>query len=226
MTVDFCNLNFEHASRLNYNKNEGTKWKPSYVGIFTGYLGITSIKLKNIGTNNITNIDGLFYASFDLTSITFENVDFSSVESAEELFYTCKSLEQVNIDDVNLCNVHYMSRMFKNCEKIERIEFKKTRFRGIKTIDGICYSCYNLKYADFSQFRAFKNSEFGMGTAFSNCKNLVELDLSNLVFDIEDYSERFTFYECKSLCKHGKFNVKVKDIHTYINLLKLYEYEN
>lgn len=223
MTIDFGNLNFEQASRLNFDKNIGTKWKPDHIGLFTGYLGIKSIKLKNIGTNHITNIDGLFYASFDLTNITFENVDFSSVESAKELFYMCKSLEKVNIDDVNLCNVHSMTSMFESCEKLERIEFKKTKFRGIKTIDSICYFCHSLKYADFSQFKAFENSELVMNIAFSGCESLGELDLSNLVLDIGKSNHGFMFYKCKCLRKYDKFNVKVNDIDTYKNLLKVYE---
>ena len=153
---------------------------------------------------NITVRSGLKRVVFDSS---FQNV---MPKNCKEWFYRCKVLEKVDgLKYLNTSGVTSMMEMFRECEKLTTLDLSQFETDQVSNMESMFNGCKSLYSLDVSKFSSFNLSttknmfagceslnkltlvtllNFGftcssvtdMESMFNGCKNLVELDLTNL----------------------------------------------
>ena len=57
--------------------------------MFYKYSSLTSLKLPNFNTNNVTNMERMFYKCSSLTTLNLSNFNTNNVINMKYMFYKC-----------------------------------------------------------------------------------------------------------------------------------------
>ena len=115
----------------------------------------------------------------NLEKVTLSD-DIYSIPS--EVFKSCKGLKTINLSNITIIE----SNAFSGCSSLEEVEFG-----SIKTIGNSAFENTNLKNLSFGESLSEIKSR-----AFSDCKNLTNIDLSLSNLSTLDY---YTFRGCEKL---------------------------
>lgn len=146
-------------------------------------IEIISNKLITASNNTVIE-DGITvigYSAFEGLNIEYVDIPDSVVEIEWEAFNNCKNLKEVKLSQ-NITTIP--TRAFYNCEALEIINLENIRY-----IDSRAF--YNCKFKTLHLPNILEIDE----AAFSMCKELKSVLLSDSIINISDY----VFYRCESL---------------------------
>ena len=97
-------------------------------GWFANMPNIKSIDLSGVDLSHATNIDNMFYNNPNLESVNLSGVKFGNVRSANAVFYGDKNLTDLNMSDVDLTKVHNIKAWFIGDDNLSKVNFNNTTF--------------------------------------------------------------------------------------------------
>ena len=102
-------------------KNLDTNNVTDMVGMFSNCSNLTSIDVSNFNTSSVTNMQSMFYSCSNLTSIDVSNFDTSKVTNMGYMFYNCFNLTSIDVSSFDTSNVINMANMFDSCGDLRKI---------------------------------------------------------------------------------------------------------
>ena len=176
------------------------------------------LKIKLIGTNNITNMNWMFSNCTSLISLSFiSKGNTNNVTKMGGMFYNCTSLKYINdISKWNIEKVTNINRIFHGCTSLTSLpDISTWNTSEITNMRGMFSNCISLKsLPDISYWNT--NKVINMSEMFSFCTSLTTLpDISN--WNTNNVTNmRGMFDQCfslKSLPDISKWNTnKVTDL--------------
>ena len=112
---------FEKLTKIEGIKNLNTDNVTNMGGMFSGCKVLTSLDVSGFRTQNVTYMDYMFDGCELLKTIDVSHFDTKSVTNMSFMFYGCKSLISVDVSNFNTQLVTNMSDMFHNCESLTTI---------------------------------------------------------------------------------------------------------
>ena len=112
---------FEKLTTIEGIKNLNTDNVTNMGGMFSGCKVLTSIDVSGFRTQNVTYMDYMFDGCELLKTIDVSHFDTKSVTNMSFMFYGCKSLISVDVSNFNTQLVTNISDMFHNCESLTTI---------------------------------------------------------------------------------------------------------
>ena len=97
-------------------------------GWFANMPNIKSIDLSGVDLSHATNIDNMFYNNPNLESVNLSGVKFGNVTKAGAVFYGDKNLTDLNMSDVDLTKVHNIKAWFIGDNNLSKVNFNNTTF--------------------------------------------------------------------------------------------------
>lgn len=202
---------------------------------FACCYSVKSINLSQLNTSKIVSLYRLFYCCYNLESLDLTNFTKTSLNASnglENTFTSCTSLKNINLSgfdfnnaslnsafmslpslvSVDLSNIKFNStsfaNMFKNCYNLSSVNFSGVDTSKVTSMDSMFTSCYGLTSLDLSSFTNIPTAE----EMFSDCINLVDLNIKNATLPTKEYTNMFTG-------NNENITIKVKDntSKTYID---------
>ena len=165
---------------------------------FYNCSNLTSIdNIKNLNTEEVTNMMYMFYGCSGLTSLTLSNFNTANVTDMSHMFRECKNLISLDLSNFNSSNVTNMSYMFSDCQKLTSLNVSK--FNTEKVTDMSCMFCWcsRLTSLALSSFNTAKVTS--MSSMFSYCEKLTSLTLSKFFNTANVTSMNYMFEQCREL---------------------------
>ena len=113
--------------------------------MFSDCAALTSIDLKNINTQNVTDMSGMFLGCAALTSIDLKNFNTQNVTDITWMFSDCAALTSIDLKNFNTKKVTYMYEMFSGCSALTTINSNTTW--QCPESEGMFAGCTKLKGA-------------------------------------------------------------------------------
>jgi len=112
---------FEKLTTIEGIKNLNTDNVTNMGGMFSGCKLLTTLDVSDFKTQNVIYMDYMFDGCELLKIIDVSNFDTKSVTNMSFMFYGCKALETIDVSNFNTQLVTDMSDMFHNCELLTTI---------------------------------------------------------------------------------------------------------
>lgn len=182
---------------------------------FACCYSVKSINLSQLNTSKIVSLYRLFYCCYNLESLDLTNFTKTSLNASNGLkntFTSCTSLKNINLSgfdfnnaslnsafmslpslvSVDLSNIKFNStsfaNMFKRCHNLSSVNFSGVDTSKVTSMDSMFTSCYGLTSLDLSSFTNIPTAE----EMFSDCINLVDLNIKNATLPTKEYTNMFT----------------------------------
>ena len=181
---------------------------------FACCYSVKSINLSQLNTSKIVSLYRLFYCCYNLESLDLTNFTKTSLNTSNGLkntFTSCTSLKNINLSgfdfnnaslnsafmslpslvSVDLSNIKFNStsfaNMFKRCHNLSSVNFSGVDTSKVTSMDSMFTSCYGLTSLDLSSFTNIPTAE----EMFSDCINLVDLNIKNATLPTKEYTNMF-----------------------------------
>lgn len=181
---------------------------------FACCYSVKSINLSQLNTSKIVSLYRLFYCCYNLESLDLTNFTKTSLNASNGLkntFTSCTSLKNINLSgfdfnnaslnsafmslpslvSVDLSNIKFNStsfaNMFKRCHNLSSVNFSGVDTSKVTSMDSMFTSCYGLTSLDLSSFTNIPTAE----EMFSDCINLVDLNIKNATLPTKEYTNMF-----------------------------------
>ena len=154
--------------------------------------------IKNLKTDNVTNMRYMFSHCPGLTSIDISGFNTSNVTDMTGLFQNCSGLTSLDVSGFNTSKVTDMTAMFQNCSGLTSLDVSGFKTSKVTRMIAMFEGCSGLTSLDVSGFNTSKVTEInGM---FQNCSGLTSLDVSGFdTSNVTDMSSMFSF--CSGLTR-------------------------
>ena len=162
-TVDFSNVTFPdkftntfaHADGKLKNVNlTGAKNVPaSILKVYVralGNSGATSIDLRGINFDRVTDLSGWFANMPNIKSIDLSGVDLSHATNIDNMFYNNPNLESVNLSGVKFGNVTKAGAVFYGDAKLTNVDMSGVDLSHVNGANAWFMGDSNLTTVDFS----------------------------------------------------------------------------
>lgn len=190
---------------------------PEYVGRLVGLfyenknMEVVSIASEGGGVvdlRNVTDTSLMFSDCKNLIGIDLNNINFGKVERMIDMFSGCEKLECIELKGIDSSNLKLIRDIFNRCYNLRSIDLRALDLSSVEDIDKMCYECSNLESIKFNSDIEINNVR-SMSSAFMNCKELRELDLSMFNTQYVENMEKL-FLNCNKLVKLDvrRFNTK------------------
>ena len=160
-----------------------------------------------ISTNNFLNI------GYHTVYYKFTSLSYYFGPSTQELFFGCAQITEVSFSDFNeyIPDISFES-MFNGCTQLTSVDLSKVSFDSTRqySLSRMFKNCINLKYVNLN---LKINLPYHTEEMFYNCKSLISLDLSQLIFKSSMYFD-YMFYNCISLTSINLTGVYLKSADT------------
>ena len=97
-------------------------------GWFANMPNIKSIDLSGVDLSHATNIDNMFYNNPNLESVNLSGVKFGNVRSANAVFYGDAKLTDVDMSGVDLSHVNGANAWFMGDSNLTTVDFSNVTF--------------------------------------------------------------------------------------------------
>ena len=166
-----CNL----GPRISYIKLQFNDYITSCENMFNGLSYINEIDLSGFDFSHVISMKSMFQGCSNLKSIKFGNIDTSRVENMDMTFQNCTGLTSIDLSKFDTNSVITFTNMFSYCQNI--ISIDASSFKATKAIMMTEMFSYNYKLIsiDLSNFDT-TNVQYMQGVFYS-CKNLKYLNL-------------------------------------------------
>ena len=143
----------------------------AFENCFKDCIGVTSINLTNVNTNNDINFYFTFYNCNSLTNLNIENMSSIKISNLASCFYNCSSL--VTLGELNLNNAsanNSMSNTFYGCTSLSNDSLHNI-IKSMSASDWIktYYTSYNKKLSHIG----LTSEQATICTAFNEWTTLV-----------------------------------------------------
>ena len=195
--------------------------------MFQNCISLEYINLGNWNTSNLKYMNSMFNNCKNLKSIDLSSWNVKNVWDMNSLFSNCESLETINLEWWNMKNVTSFSSFFQNNYSLKDLNlswlklpnyyfywFCRSRSMCTSPLTEINTTNRDFSWANniwslfadlnnietISWMNTWKNTEWltSMNSWFYNCKNLKNIDLSNIKTDnVSDMG--LLFYWCENL---------------------------
>lgn len=169
-------------------------------GSISVLMGASKIDLNGIvKTGTLNSFEYLFYRARSLKEVSFGDflhTDSSSV-SISYMFDECNVIENVDISSLGEKRVTGVKNIFYNCKVLKSINFGNI-ILAAEDYSSMFYGCKALKSVDLSMIDHTYAQTSSINYMFSECTNLVSVDLSKLN-TVNLYSQNNAFWKCTSL---------------------------
>lgn len=160
--------------------------------MFSNCYSLTTVSILN--TSNATNLSSLFSYDTALTTLP-ATLDTSKCTDMSNMFQSCTNLTTVPTLNTSRCT--NMSNMFASCSKITTIPVNDVHL--ITNFSGAFSGCSGLTGTiDFSNY-SFSTTITNVGSMFSNCANIENVNLSTLGITANNVSLSSMFSNCSKL---------------------------
>ena len=179
------------ASFANYTYLTSTAY------LFNRCWNLTTIEgIKNLKTDNVTNMQRMFSGCSSLTSLDLSSFDTQKVTNMGSMFDGCSSLKSLNLSSFNTEKVSSMRYMFSGCSSLTSLDLSSFNTEKVTDMRYMFRGCSSLTSLDLSNFNTENLTD--MGLMFDGCSSLKSLDLSN--FDTRNVTDMSSmFYYCSKL---------------------------
>ena len=164
---------------------------------FYGCINLSTIKdIKNLKTENVTDMLCMFYGCSSLTTLDVSNFNTSNVMSMRSMFNGCSSLTTLDVSNFNTSNVISMRSMFNRCSSLTTLDMSNFNTSNVTDMYCMFYGCLSLTTLDVSNFNTTNVTD--MYCMFYQCSSLTDLDVKNFKTD-NVQNMRSMFSGCSSL---------------------------
>ena len=220
-------------------RNESRRVIDIRVNNTKGIYCLSNCYTKRISIENCP--DFTFYAAFgnntNLVDLKFKNVKREVGSQSAGVFQGCRMLKKIDLRETNFFDTSTLQSMFAYCNSLEEILYDKEIPKATVTeASGLFQDCYMLKkIPDFILNMDCSSIAYNMGSVFSGCWSLEELDLSNWNLNPQKVTYLdYWFSQCFNLTKivlpkYWADNVKLTGTLSFNQLWSLKEivnYEN
>ena len=185
----------ENLTNINLS-NFNTKNVTNMMKMFFICQSLTNIDLSSFDTKNVTNMKSMFELCINLINVDLTSFDTTKLTDMENMFYKCENLENINLSSFDTKNVTNMRALFLHCEKLKNIDVTSFDTKNvINNMQWMFSNCMSFLNIDVSSFNTINVTN--MSWMFSFC-NFIDLDLSNFN-TINVTSMENMFYGCGNL---------------------------
>lgn len=165
--------------------------------------------------------NGIRFQASTFTSFNISDFDISNLTTFESLFNNCGNLQNLNVSNINTTNIENMYRMFVGCTSLESLNLDNFNTENVTQAGEMFASCTNLVSIDISHFDFTKcsNSKTSLDYMFSNCPNLSDLSMNNILKALATYTPSSTI--SKRLRKIGFSSTQATTCTTLSNWAEL-----
>lgn len=161
---------------FNYSKEIKDNWDSSQTSLRDKFsYDDNLVYMPFVDTSNATTMRGMFNECRSLTTIPLLNT--SNVTDMQTMFYTSTNNQITEIPLFDTSNVKTMYTMFYHCQKIKKIPQFDTS--SVTNITSMCNGCKEL--VDVPILNTSSLTATGMRTVFTNCPNLSNESLNNIM---------------------------------------------
>ncbi len=148
---------------------------------------LTSVKMTNFNTSNVTNMYGVFEECYGLLSIEgLELFDTHSVTTMALMFEYCYRISSIDVSNFNTSNVTTLERMFNGCYALSQLDVSGFNTSKVTSMVSMFDSCRSIEYLDVSGFDTSKCKY--LVAMFDGCEKLESIDVSSFRFDSLNHS--------------------------------------
>ena len=177
---------------------------------FAYCINLQDIKgIRNLNTQNVTNMDRMFYDCEELTSLDVSNFNTQNVTDMSCMFSGCKALTSLDVSNFNTQNVTNMDRMFCDCSALTSLDVSNFNTKNVTDMHSMFSDCKALTSLDVSNFNTQNVTD--ISCMFSGCKALTSLDVSNFNTQNVTYMD-YMFYNCSALTSLDVSNFNTKKV--------------
>ena len=222
---------FENCSsltNLSFSNNFDTSQVTNMSYMFAYCSNLGDLNLINFDTANVKTMNSMFYGCHSLEKLDLSSFDTSQVTDMSDMFSQGHVLSEIIFGEHwDTSKVVNMSRMFAAIPNITHIDVSHFDTSSVTNMKAMFDSCYNLSDLDLSNFDTskvenmsymFRSSSLteldlsnfdtsqvmDMNGMFWACRNLINLDMRNAIFNATSYSSMFYYVP-------NGINVIVKD---------------
>ena len=174
------------------------KYRPtSTVFWFTYCINLQDIEgMRNLNTENVTNMRGMFDGCKTLTSLDVSNFNTQKVTDMSFMFSHCQALTSLDVSKFNTQNVTGMSGMFDGCKALTSLDVSNFNTKNVTDMGDMFSGCRALISLDVSKFNTQNVTH--MNSMFLGCQALTSLDVSK--FNTQNVTNMsYMFSYCSSL---------------------------
>ena len=201
---NFC-TNLVDLNISSFNTSNVTSMKD----MFKNCRGLTNINTFNFDTRAVMNMENMFNECTSLQSLDISHFYDSSLINAKSMFRNCRALTNLNLGTLTFSKVNSFEDMFNGCRSLTEIDLTYVDTRSATSIKRMFYDCQLLSNIIFGT-KFTTNSVQDMNSAFSGCRSLTNLDLSNFnTANVIDMGYMFEGASC-NVDLSGKNTTKVQ----------------
>lgn len=120
--------NMEKRDITAITADEGTVLPQYCRDLFSVFVEVTSIDLKNADSSTVVNMSNMFSTCTKLTTVDLSDFDTSNVINMQNMFGKCSSLVSLDLSHFNTSKVETMMQMFEDCTKLKTLDLSSFTF--------------------------------------------------------------------------------------------------
>ncbi|MBP5797268.1 MAG: BspA family leucine-rich repeat surface protein, partial [Bacteroidales bacterium] len=165
--------------------------------LFFGFRNCTSMDLKNVNTEGVTNMACMFDDCSSLITLDLSGWNTRAVTIMDYLFNSCTKLKTLDLTGWDVSHVISMPVVFHNCQSLTTIQgIKQWNPSHVTDMNAMFKYCKSLKSLDLSGWNTESLTE--MDVMFMECDSIQTLNLSG--WDVSHVANMDgLFWGCKSL---------------------------
>ena len=144
--------------------------------LFSYFTNCTSMDLKNVNTDNCTNMRYMFRSCTSLTSLDLSGWNTSNVTDMCSMFGYCTSMTSLDLTGWNTGKVTDMRYMFQLCSSLDSLTTLNFNTGNVTSMGWMFHCCSSLTSLDLSGWNTGNVTD--MNDMFSSCSNLTSINLS------------------------------------------------
>ena len=135
--------------------------------------------LNKFDTSKVTNMQAMFQGCYKLMELDVTNFDTSNVTDMAWMFNYCQEIKEIKgINNFNTGKVINIQAIFQGCKKLIELDVTNFDISNITDMNRMFNFCHVLK--EIKGIEKFNTSKVkDMQYLFNECKNLINLDLTN-----------------------------------------------
>ena len=176
-----------------------SRFRPTSTRSWFSYcISLQDIKgIRNLNTENVTNMGDMFYSCWALTSLDVSNFNTQNVTNMNWMFYDCSALTSLDVSKFNTENVTNMGSMFCYCSALTSLNVSNFNTQKVTDTSGMFEGCEALTSLDMSNFNTEKVSY--MRNMFNGCTSLTTIFCNSDWEAGHEVNDKDMFYNCTQL---------------------------
>ena len=186
-------------------------------GMFYKCWRLTSLDVSGFKTDNVTEMNSMFGECSSLTSLDLRGFKIDKVTDVCDMFRRCSSLKNLDVSGFKTDEVTNMSGMFDGCSSLTSLDVSRFKTDNVTDMSGLFGGCSSLTSLDVSGFKT--DNVTAMSSMFYGCSSLTSLNVSGFKTDnVTDISSMF--HDCSSLTSLDLSGFKTDNVTNMYGLFK------